>query len=78
MERKEQLLSRFNKKIDLLVEYYTNHLRKSIYKSLMRKCLHELKFDKSLISSIIDDEKTTRKDLSLYGFYGTGEKFSRL
>ena len=53
--------------IEMLLEYYTSRLRKSIYKSLMRKCLHELKFDESLILSIIDDEKTTRKDLSLYG-----------
>ena len=67
MEQREQILSRFDITIDILLEYYTSRLRKSIYKSLMRKCLKDLGFDDSLISSIIIDEKTTRKDLSLYG-----------
>jgi len=68
MDQREQILSKFDITIEMLLEYYTSRLRKSIYKSLMRKCLHEqLKFDESLIISIIDDEKTTRKDLSLYG-----------
>ena len=74
MDQREQILSKFDITIEMLLEYYTSRLRKSIYKSLMRKCLHELKFDKSLISSIIDDEKTTRKDLSLYGTDSTEQK----
>ena len=53
MEQKKQILSRFNITIYMLLEYYTNHVRKSIYKSLMRKYLKDLHFDESLISSII-------------------------
>ena len=67
MDQREQILIKFDITIETLLEYYTSRLRKSIYKSLMRKCLNELNFDESLISSIIIDEKTTRKDLSLYG-----------
>jgi len=49
MDQREQILSKFDITIEMLLEYYTSRLRKSIYKSLLI------------------DEKTTRKDLSLYG-----------
>ena len=49
MDQREQILSKFDITIEMLLEYYTSRLRKSIYKSLLI------------------DEKTSRKDLSLYG-----------
>ena len=73
MEQREQILSTFNITIDMLVQYYTQHLRKSMYKSLMKKCLHDLNFDESLISSIIIDEKTTWNEFQLHES-GTGTK----
>ena len=66
MEQREEILSTFNITIDMLVQYYTQHLRKSMYKSLMKKCLHDLNFDESLISSIIIDEKTTWNEFQLH------------
>jgi hypothetical protein len=74
MEQREQILSTFNITIDMLVQYYIQHLRKSMYKSLMKKCLHDLNFDESLISSILIDEKTTRNEFQLHES-GTGTEF---
>jgi len=42
-----------------------------MYKSLMKKCLLDLKFDESLIASIIIDERTTLKEFQLHES-GTG------
>jgi len=39
----------------------------------MKKCLHDLNFDESLISSIIIDEKTTWNEFQLHES-GTGTK----
>ena len=74
MEQREEILSTFNITIDMLVQYYTQHLRKPMNKSLMKKCLHDLNVDESLILSIIIDEKTTWNEFQLHES-GTGTEF---
>ena len=52
------MLEKYNLTTDTLAEYYKDYLRLSIYKSLMRKYLVELHFEKTLIDSILLQGKT--------------------
>ena len=52
------MLEKYNLTTDMLVEYYKDHLKSSIYKSLMRKYLVELNFETTLIDSILLQGKT--------------------
>ena len=52
------MLEKYNLTTDMLVEYYKDHLKSSIYKSLMRKYLVQLNFETTLIDSILLQGKT--------------------
>ena len=73
------MLEKYNLTTDMLAEYYKDYLRLSIYKSLMRKYLVELHFEKTLIDSILLQGKTelikpNSKKKTKKGFEGTKEK----
>jgi hypothetical protein len=73
------MLEKYNLTTDMLVEYYKDHLKSSIYKSLMRKYLVELNFETTLIDSILLQGKTElikpdRKKKTTKGFEGTEEQ----
>ena len=58
VEQRQHILEKYNVTKDELAKYYKDHLRLSIYKSLMRRYLDEQKFEKTLIDSILLQGKT--------------------
>ena len=52
------MLVKYNLTADSLAQYYKDNLRLRIHKSLMRHCLVQLKFEETLIDSILLQGKT--------------------